>query len=88
MTTQPENFRLKGWTRIAIAIAAGSFGLYVLNILIGKANIVYGLKLFHFGSVAEFLILLLASVSFVAVTLYAEKKSKSNPEPDEKEVNQ
>ncbi len=88
MTTQPEDFRHKGWTRIAIVIAAGSFCIYVLNVVIGKINIVYGLKVFHFGNVAEFLLLLLASVAFIAVALYAEKKSKSNPETDEKEVKQ
>lgn len=87
MTAQPGKFGNKGLTRIAIMISALSFGIYVLNVLIGKANIVYGLNIFHFGNVGEFLILLVASVAFIAVALYEEATSKSNPEPEQKEVN-
>lgn len=87
MATQPGKFGNKRLTRIAIIISALSFGTYVLNVLIGKANIVYGLKMFHLGNVGEFLILLVASVAFIAVALYEEATSKSTMEPEQKEVN-
>lgn len=88
MATQPGKLGNKKLTRIAIIISALSFGIYVLNVLIGKANIVYGVEIFHFGNVGEFLILLVASVAFIAVALYEEATSKSTPEPEQKEVNQ
>ncbi|MEE4240226.1 MAG: hypothetical protein V2I36_02075 [Desulfopila sp.] len=87
MTAQSGEFRHRRLTRIAILISAVSFGLYILNVLIGKANIVYGLKMFHLGNVGEFLILLVASVAFIAVALYEEATSKSTMEPEQNEVN-
>jgi len=87
MTAQPGNSGNKRLTRIAILISAVSFGIYVLNVLIGKANIVYGLKIFHLGNVGEFLILLVASVAFIAVALYEEATAKSTMESEQKEVN-
>jgi len=87
MATQPGEFGNIRLTRIAITISAVSFGLYVLNVLIGKANIVYGLKIFHFGNVGEFLILLVASVAFIAVALYEEATAKSTMHLEQKEVN-
>lgn len=69
-------------TRITIAVAIVSFGLYLLNVLIGKAIIVYGWEVFHFGNIGEFLILLIASVAFIVAALFQEAAWKSNPEPD------
>ncbi len=68
--------------RIAVIVAAVSFSLYLINVLIGKATIVYGWKIFHFGNVGEFLILLAASISFIAAALIREAVWKSNLEPD------
>ena len=70
--------------RIAVIVAAVSFSLYLINVLIGKATIVYGWKIFHFGNVGEFLILLAASISFIAAALIREAAWKSNLEPDKK----
>ena len=70
--------------RIAIIVAAVSFGLYLLNVLIGKATIVYGWKIFFFGNVGEFLILLVAAISFIAAALLREAVRKLNQKPDKK----
>ena len=70
--------------RIAVTVAAVSFSLYLINVLIGKAAIVYGWKIFHFGNVGEFMILLAASISFIAAALIREAAWKSNLEPDKK----
>lgn len=87
MATQPGKFGNTQLTRIAITLSAVSFGLYVLNVLIGKVNNVYGLKVFHLGNVGEFLLLLVASVTFIAVALYHEAAYKSTLKPEQKEVN-
>ena len=62
MTTakQGNNGLTKG-ELIAVAIFAALFGLYLLNIMVGKANIVFGWNIFHVGSLGEFLMLLIAS---------------------------
>lgn len=80
MTNETGNTDFKIWIRIAIVLAAVSFGLYVLNVLIGKAIIVYGWKVFHFGSIGEFLILLVSSIAFIAAALFKEAASKSKPQ--------
>ena len=79
MTNETGNTDFKLGIRIAIILAAVSFGLYVLNVLIGKAIIVYGWKAFHLGSIGEFLILLIASIAFIAAALLKEAASKSKP---------
>ena len=48
------------------------FALYFINLLFGKVNISYDLNIPHLGNVAEFLLLLLASVSLVAAALKSE----------------
>jgi len=84
MTKAKSNSQFSRGERIAVTLFVLFFGLYVLNVLIGKATIVYGWKLFHFGNVGEFLILLTASVSFVAAALHREAISKEDQEPDQK----
>lgn len=66
--------------RIAVIVATVSFSLYVLNMLIGKANIVYGWKIFHIGDIGEFLIMFIASIAFIAACLFKEADWKSNPD--------
>jgi hypothetical protein len=68
--------------RIAIFVAAVTFGGYLLNVLLGKAAIAYGWKIFYFDSIGEFLILLVASISFIAAALISEADWKSNLEAD------
>lgn len=48
------------------------FALYFINVIFGKVNISYDLNIPHLGNVAEFLLLLLASVSLVAAALKSE----------------
>jgi hypothetical protein len=54
------------------------FGLYIVNVLIGKAIIVFKWEIFHFGNVGEFLILLSASIAFIVCALHKESVSKRN----------
>jgi len=52
------------------------FAAFFINVLIGKANISYALKLPHLGSVAEFLLLTVASVSLIVAALKSEAAEK------------
>ena len=78
---EQQNTDFTTGARIAIILAAISFGLYLFNVLIGKATIVYGWKIFYFDDLGEFLILLAASISFIAAALLREAAWKSNNEP-------
>jgi hypothetical protein len=80
MPTKQTNSASKKGSRIAVLLASISFGVYVLNVLAGKANIVYGWELFHLGNIGEFLTLLFSSTAFIAAALYQEAAWKSNPE--------
>jgi len=80
MKNETGNTDFKIGIRIGIVLSAVSFGLYVLNVLIGKAIIVYGWKVFHFGSIGEFLILLIFSIAFIAAALFKEAAAKSKPQ--------
>jgi hypothetical protein len=66
--------------RIALAVFFCTFGLYLLNVLVGKAIIVYGWKIFHFGSIMECLILFSASVAFIAAALIKEAAFNAEPQ--------
>lgn len=83
MTNEQANSGLTRGERIAVALFALLFGLYILNILIGKANIVFGWKLFHIGNLGEFLMLLIASVAFIVAALHQETVRKSRQTPDQ-----
>ena len=52
------------------------FTIYFINVLLGKVNISYGLTLPHFGNVAEFLLLAVASVSLIVAALKREAAEK------------
>jgi len=82
MTIEQQSTDSTNGARIAVILAVIFFGLYIANVLIGKATIVYGWKIFHFGNVGEFLIMLAASIAFIAAALIRETAAKSNPEPD------
>jgi len=82
MTIEQHNTDSTKGARVAITLAVVFFGLYIANVLIGKATIVYGWKIFHFGNVGEFLIMLAASIAFIAAALIREAAAKSPPEPD------
>ena len=68
-------------SKIAITLSALSFAVYLLNIIAGKANIVYELNLLQVGHIAECLILLFSSTTFIVAALLQEEAWKSNHEP-------
>jgi hypothetical protein len=61
--------------RLTLLVFAVSVALYLLNILLGKASIHWGWDVFYLGSVSEFLLLLFASITFVAAALHRERES-------------
>jgi len=63
--------------RVAIIVAAVSFIIYLANMLIGKVNIVYGMKMFHIGDIGEFLIMFVASIAFIVAALFKEADWKT-----------
>lgn len=48
------------------------FALYFVNLIIGKVNIAYGMKLPHLGNVAEFLLLFTVSILLIVAALKDE----------------
>ena len=52
------------------------FAIYFINVLVGKINIAYGLKLPHFGNVAEFLLLFVACMLLIIAALKRETAEK------------
>lgn len=67
-------------SRIAIIVATISFSIYMINMLIGKAHIVYGWEVFHIGDIGECLVMLVASIAFIVAALFQEADWKANPE--------
>ena len=63
--------------RIGLFCFATSFTLYLVNILLGKASILWGWKLFYLGNVGEFLLLLLASITLIAAALHREMSEEA-----------
>ncbi|MEJ2137415.1 MAG: hypothetical protein P8X86_19485 [Desulfofustis sp.] len=80
MTNGQNHTDHKLGARIAIIVATVSFSLYVVNMLIGKANIVYGKQMFHIGDIGEFLMMLAASIAFIVAALFQEADYKANLE--------
>ena len=70
--------REKSDGRGSIFICAVLFALYLVNLLVGKAIILYGWKVFHLGYVGEFLLLFTASTFLVIVALHSEAVEKEN----------
>jgi hypothetical protein len=54
------------------------FILFFINILIGKFNNMYDMDIYHFGDVAEFLLLLISSTSIIIVAIDLENKDKNS----------
>ena len=78
MTNEKSNAKESLLSRSSLILSIFFFGLYIANVLIGKANIVYKWEIFHFGNVGEFLILLSASIAFIVCALRKESVSKRN----------
>lgn len=61
-------------SRLLMAAAALLFALFALNVLLGKARVVFALELpFLLRDVAEFLLLLLSALFFTLAALAREK---------------
>jgi len=76
MNTQKSN-RIKGKTeRISLIACFLLFALYVINVLLGKISISYGLNLPHLDNVAEFLLLFGACILLIIVALKRETAEK------------
>jgi hypothetical protein len=53
------------------------FALYLINVLLGKVNISYGLNLPHLGNVVEFLMLFGACILLIIAALKRETAEKT-----------
>ena len=80
MTNGQNHSDHKLGSRIAIIVAILSFSLYAVNMMIGKANIVYGKQMFHIGDIGEFLMMFVASIAFIVAALFQEVDYKANLE--------
>jgi len=67
--------------RLALIIFGVSSSLYILNILIGKASVYWGLDIFHLGNIGEFLLLFAASVSVIVAALKRQQKRRKPMKP-------
>ena len=54
------------------------FAIFFINVLIGKANISYGLNLPHLGNLPEFLLLCAATTLLIVAALKAEAEEKKS----------
>jgi len=70
--------RERGDGRTNILICVVLFALYFVNVMVGKANIIYGWKVFHLGYVGEFLLLFTAATFLVVVALHSEAVERKN----------
>jgi hypothetical protein len=66
--------------RLTLIVFIVSVALYLINILLGKASIQWGWDVFYLGNISEFLLLLFASITFVAAALHRESNNKQNDE--------
>ena len=62
--------------RISLIACIVLFALYLINVLLGKINILYGLNLPHLGVVAEFLMLFGTCILLIMAALKRETAEK------------
>ena len=63
--------------RISLIACFLLFALYLINVLLGKISISYGLNLPHLGNVAEFLMLFGACILLIIAALKRETAEKT-----------
>jgi len=74
----PNNNRISGkGERIWLNACFVMFALYLINVLLGKVNISYGLNLPHLGNVVEFLMLFGACILLIIAALKRETAKKT-----------
>lgn len=60
--------------RLFLVAAGALFGLFLLNIFLGKAALAFNMEpILNIGDVGEFLLLLTAVIFFIIVVLHREK---------------
>lgn len=76
MAAQPDNPTNSKKGRGALIACFVIFAAFFINVLLGKINIAYGLKIPHLGNVAEFLLLFGACVLLIMAALKRETAEK------------
>jgi hypothetical protein len=69
--------------RKMLYVSLFAFSLYMVNVLIGKANIVFGWKAWHLGNVAECLLLFLTSTLLIIAAMQRESALASGSQTPE-----
>ena len=77
MMTQQDNQTNSKGGKGALITCFVLFAIYFINVLFGKINILYGLKLPHLGNVAEFLLLFGACILMIIAALKRETVEKT-----------
>jgi hypothetical protein len=72
--------------RTSLIVAFVVFGMYFVNVLIGKANVLYKVGLPHLGNVGEFLLLAGASTFFIVAALKREASEQKELQKPLQEV--
>jgi hypothetical protein len=74
----PKDNRITGkGERISLIACILLFALYLINVLLGKISISYGLNLPHLGNVVEFLMLFGACILLIIAALKRETAEKT-----------
>ncbi|MBT4267159.1 MAG: hypothetical protein HN580_00970 [Deltaproteobacteria bacterium] len=77
MDSEKKNGGYTTSERLMLMLFAFSFGLYIINVLLGKASIHWGWNSFYLGNVGEFILLLVASITLIAAALHREHVEES-----------
>ncbi|MGD8662870.1 MAG: hypothetical protein PVH37_23205, partial [Desulfobacterales bacterium] len=72
MIAQKRNQETDSRDKIPLIACFVLFALYLINLILGKINISYGLNLPHLGNVAEFLLLFGACILLIIAALKRE----------------
>ncbi|MGD1975765.1 MAG: hypothetical protein PVH85_20050 [Desulfobacterales bacterium] len=77
MIAQKRNQETDSRDKIPLIACFVLFALYLINLILGKINISYGLNLPHLGNVAEFLLLFGACILLIIAALKRETAEKT-----------
>ena len=80
----PKSETKKHRTSLIVSLAA--FGMYFLNVLIGKVNVLYKAGLPRLGNVGEFLLLACASTLLIIAALKKEASEQKELHQPQQEV--
>ena len=77
MIAKKRNQETDSRERIPLIACFVLFAIYLINLILGKINILYGLNLPHLGNVAEFLLLFGACILLIIAALKRETAEKT-----------